>query len=142
MKQTIFSLLMLLAASSVVAQSRLTIVVDGIEQPSGSIYAAVYDAQNFLKKPLYGTIAKVDAEEISITLDSIAPGHYAVSLFHDENGNGKLDTGSFGIPIEKTGASNNAKGAYGPPKFEDCSFLVEEDTVIYITLTAYEMPGR
>ena len=51
-----------------------------------------------------------------------------------------LDTGTYGIPVEKTGSSNNAKGAYGPPTFDDCKFTVEEDTVIYITLTSYEMP--
>jgi uncharacterized protein (DUF2141 family) len=140
MKQTIISLLMLLTASTLNAQHRLTIVVDGIEQTSGTIYAAVYTADNFLKKPFSGTLAKVDAEEITLTLDSLASGNYAVSLFHDENNNGKLDTSSFGIPVEKTGVSNNAKGAYGPPKFDDCRFLVEEDTVIYITLTSYEMP--
>jgi uncharacterized protein (DUF2141 family) len=73
-------------------------------------------------------------------LDNIAPGKYAVSLFLDENSNGKLDTGAFGIPTEKTGFSNNAQGTYGPPKFDDCQFTVDDDTVIYITLTSHEMP--
>jgi uncharacterized protein (DUF2141 family) len=139
MKQTFF-LLMLLAASTLNAQHKLTIVIDGVEQTAGTIYAAVYDAENFLKKPVYGMLAKVDGEEVSVVLDSVAPGKYAVSLFHDENDNGKLDTGAFGIPTEKTGFSNNAKGTYGPPKFDDCKFTVDDDTVIYITLTSYEMP--
>ncbi|MDR1227004.1 MAG: DUF2141 domain-containing protein [Prevotellaceae bacterium] len=139
MKQT-FLLLMLLAASTLNAQHKLTIVVDGVEQTSGTVYAAVYDAENFLKKPAYRMLVKADKEEVSIVLDSVAPGNYAVSLFHDENDNGKLDTGAFGIPTEKTGFSNNAKGAYGPPKFDDCQFTVDDDTVIYITLTSYKMP--
>ncbi|MDR1896327.1 MAG: DUF2141 domain-containing protein, partial [Prevotellaceae bacterium] len=75
-----------------------------------------------------------------IVLDSIASGEYAVSLFHDENDNYKLDVGAFGIPVEKTGFSNNAKGKMGPPKFMDCKFAVTDDTVIYITLTSYQMP--
>jgi uncharacterized protein (DUF2141 family) len=136
MKQTFF-LLMLLAASTLNAQSKLTIVVDGMEQTTGTLYVAVYDTANYMKKPLYGTLAKVNKEEVSAVLDSIAPGEYAVSIFHDENDNGKLDTGTFGIPVEKTGSSNNAKGKYGPPKFNDCKFTIEEDTVIYITLTSY-----
>jgi uncharacterized protein (DUF2141 family) len=133
MKQTLF-VLMLLAAGALSAQHRLTLVVDGAESLTGTLYAAVYDADNFLKKPLYGVRAKVDAEELTLVIDSVAPGHYAVSVFHDENDNGKLDTGSYGIPIEKTGSSNNAKATYGPPKFSDCEFVVEEDTVLYITL--------
>ncbi|MDR1198369.1 MAG: DUF2141 domain-containing protein [Prevotellaceae bacterium] len=139
MKQTFF-LLMLLAASTLNAQHKLTIAVDGVEQTAGTLHVAVYDAENFLKKPAYGTLAKVDREEISINLDNVAPGEYAVSIFHDENDNGKLDTGAFGIPTEKTGNSNNAKGTYGPPKFDDCKFTVNDDTVIYITLTSYKMP--
>jgi uncharacterized protein (DUF2141 family) len=139
MKQTIF-MLMLLAASTLNAQHKLTITVDGMEQTAGTLYVAVYDADNFLKKPLYGTLAKVDKEEVGIVLDSVAEGEYAVSIFHDENDNGKLDTGAFGIPTERTGNSNNARGSYGPPKFDDCKFTVAGDTVIYITLTAYEMP--
>jgi uncharacterized protein (DUF2141 family) len=131
---------MLLAAGTLNAQHKLTIVVDGIENAKGKILTAVYDSANFLKKPAYASMAKADRDEVTIVLDSIASGEYAVSLFHDENDNYKLDVGAFGIPVEKTGFSNNAKGKMGPPKFTDCKFAVTEDTVIYITLTAYEMP--
>jgi uncharacterized protein (DUF2141 family) len=81
----------------------------------------------------------LDNEEITVVLENVAPGEYAVSIFHDENDNGKLDRGTYGIPVEKTGSSNNAKGTYGPPTFDDCKFTVEEDTVIYVTLTSYEI---
>jgi uncharacterized protein (DUF2141 family) len=52
----------------------------------------------------------------------IAPGRYAVSVFHDENSNGKMDTNFIGIPKEGVGASNDAKGRFGPPKFEAAAF--------------------
>jgi uncharacterized protein (DUF2141 family) len=136
MKQTFF-LLMLLAASTLNAQSKLTVVVNGMEEITGTLYVAVYDADNYMKKPVYGALAKVDKEEVRVVLDSIAPGEYAVSIFHDENDNGKLDTGAFGIPTEPTGYSNNAKGKYGPPKFDDCKFTVKKDTEIDITLSSY-----
>jgi uncharacterized protein (DUF2141 family) len=45
-----------------------------------------------------------------------------VSVFHDENSNSKLDTNFMGIPREGVGASNKAKGHFGPPKFHDASF--------------------
>jgi uncharacterized protein (DUF2141 family) len=54
--------------------------------------------------------------------DPIPAGTYAVACFHDENQNGKLDTGLFGIPSEGTVASNNAKGFMGPPSFHDAKF--------------------
>jgi uncharacterized protein (DUF2141 family) len=47
---------------------------------------------------------------------------YAVSVFHDENSNGKLDPNFMGLPREGEGASNNAKGHFGPPKFDAAAF--------------------
>jgi uncharacterized protein (DUF2141 family) len=49
-------------------------------------------------------------------------GTYAVACFHDENRNGKLDTGLFGIPSEGTVVSNHAKGFMGPPSFDKAKF--------------------
>ncbi|MBI3477070.1 MAG: DUF2141 domain-containing protein [Acidobacteria bacterium] len=53
---------------------------------------------------------------------NIAPGTYAVSAFHDENSNSKMDSNFLGIPREGVGASNDAKGRFGPPKFDAASF--------------------
>lgn len=52
----------------------------------------------------------------------VKEGTYAVGVFHDENSNGKLDTNFMGIPREGVGASNNAKGHFGPPKFNAAAF--------------------
>ena len=52
----------------------------------------------------------------------IVAGTYAVSVFHDENSNGKLDSNILGIPREGVGASNNAQGHLGPPKFDAAAF--------------------
>jgi uncharacterized protein (DUF2141 family) len=58
-------------------------------------------------------------KESSCSFDPIAAGTYAVACFHDENGNGKMDTGFLGIPKEGVVVSNNAKGFMGPPSFKD-----------------------
>jgi uncharacterized protein (DUF2141 family) len=54
--------------------------------------------------------------------DPVPAGTYAVACFHDENKNGVLDTGIFGIPKEGIVASNHAKGTMGPPSFKDAKF--------------------
>lgn len=46
----------------------------------------------------------------------LAPGAYALSLIHDENGNGKLDT-RLGIPREGVGFSRNPRLMFGAPSF-------------------------
>jgi uncharacterized protein (DUF2141 family) len=69
---------------------------------------------------------------------SVAPGTYAVSVFHDENSNGKMDTNLVGMPREGVGASNNPKPRFGPPKFDAAAFrfsggrLALEITIHYL----------
>jgi len=134
--RTILFLSMALAASAIGAQNKLTVVVDGIEKSNGKVLVAVYDSINFLKQPLYYGMARVKPgeEEVTVVIENIAAGKYAVSVFHDENDNNKLDTGAYGIPIEKYGFSNNARGKMGPPVFQDCMINIEEDTEINITV--------
>ena len=61
-------------------------------------------------------------------------GQYAISAFHDVNDNKELDTNWMGIPKEKYGFSNNARGFMGPPSFEDAAITVEAVTELRITL--------
>jgi len=70
----------------------------------------------------------------AILLAAIPKGVYAIACYHDENGNGKMDSNFFGIPKEGTGASNNAHGFMGPPKFEDAKFPVSSDTSLSIKI--------
>lgn len=59
----------------------------------------------------------------SISFTGLASGTYALSLIHDENGNGKLDT-SLAIPREGFGFSRNPAIAFGPPKFASAAFAL------------------
>jgi uncharacterized protein (DUF2141 family) len=126
-----FFLLMWLIASTLNAQNKLTVVVDGIEQIKGHLMIAVYDKEG---KQIDAKMEKIENETVTLQFDNIASGEYAVSVFQDENDNRKLDTGLFGIPKEKYGFSNNVRGKTGPPSFEERLFKVEEDAEIYITL--------
>lgn len=51
-----------------------------------------------------------------------APGTYAISVFHDEDSDGEIDTGLFGIPREGWGTSRNARASMGPPSWADARF--------------------
>ncbi|MBC7572548.1 MAG: DUF2141 domain-containing protein [Spirosoma sp.] len=55
---------------------------------------------------------------------SVDPGEYAVAVYHDENGNGKMDKRVFGIPKEPYGFSNDFRPTLSAPKFSDCRFKV------------------
>ena len=66
--------------------------------------------------------AKIVERKAVCDFTGVAPGTYAVSVVHDENSNGKLDTNFIGMPREGVGASNDAKGHMGPPKFSAAAF--------------------
>lgn len=61
----------------------------------------------------------VPASTRRVTL-TVAPGEYALSLFHDENRNRELDT-MLRIPREGFGFSRNPRIRFGAPRFRDVS---------------------
>ena len=66
-----------------------------------------------------------------------SPGVYAVGMLHDENNNGKMDTDMLGIPKEGYGASNDARGSFGPPSVNDARFSYAGGVVILRLNTSY-----
>lgn len=53
----------------------------------------------------------------------VMPGTYAVSLFHDQNSNNRLDK-TMGMPSEGYGFSRDAAVQFGPPKFDAAKVTV------------------
>ena len=66
---------------------------------------------------------------------NISYGAYAVSVLHDENRNGGMDTNWVGMPKEGYGVSNDARASFGPPEFNDAMFSLEVKKVrLHITI--------
>ncbi len=126
----------LLALSSTMALCQnLTLEVKGFEKPEGHLYVALYSSKDdFLKKPAAAFRVDVKSETLSIPCQGLPAGMYAISMYHDANGNGILDTGAYGRPLEKTGFSRDAEGVMGPPSFEKCCFELKNDTTLVIHL--------
>ncbi len=133
MKTKLF-LLMMCCIGTLSAQNKVTVVIDGIENVKGQLLAGLYSEADFLKKPTFGAITKVTEETATVVFENVPTGEYAVSVFHDENENFKMEIGTYGKPIEKYGVSNNVRNEMGPPTYNECKFSIEEDSTIYITL--------
>ena len=58
-------------------------------------------------------------------IENLTYGTYAVSVLDDENSNLEMDM-FMGIPKEGFGFSNNARVGLSPPKFEECSFKLDQ----------------
>jgi len=67
--------------------------------------------------------ATVPASDPEPQFAGLPSGDYAVSLFHDENANGRLDRLA-GIPTEGVGFSNNPRLLFGPPRFVQARFTL------------------
>jgi len=113
----------------------LTVEITGITTDAGKVFIAVYDKQeNFLKdtEKSLKTNVVVENKKAIAKFKGLKKGEYAISIFHNENDNNKMDTKIFGIPKEPYGFSNNATGFMGPPKFEDAKFLIDSNKTIQI----------
>lgn len=131
----VFLVLFLQSATPFLSAQNLTLEVHGIEKAEGQLYVAIYRSkETFLKKPLAAFRVDVKEKVLSIPCQGMPAGTYAISLFQDENGNRKLDTGIFGIPKEKYGFSNDAEGVMGPPSYDKCRFTFARDTTMVVHL--------
>lgn len=111
----------------------ITVKINNLDSNNGRVFIALYNSQaSFLDSAFKATAKKVVSNSCEVTFENIEKGEYAISLFHDENDNGKMDSNAFGIPSEDYGCSNNAKGFMGPPKWEDAKFEVKNESVIKI----------
>jgi uncharacterized protein (DUF2141 family) len=116
-------------AFSVEENGKLKITLTNIKK-SGKIRAAVYRRED--EFPGDKTIFKYLATEASngkceLDFESIPFGSYAVAVYQDVNGNGKLDKGMFGIPEEPFAFSNNFRPRFGGPSFDKCKFDFKEN---------------
>jgi uncharacterized protein (DUF2141 family) len=98
----------------------------GMRNSNGQVMCALYSSPDGFPKKSEKALAHVNSaiadKQAVCEFSGIAPGTYAVSVFHDENSNGKLDTNFMGIPREGVRASNDARGHLGPPKFDAAAF--------------------
>ena len=116
-----------LAAACSAHAADLTLTIEGVN-------AAAYDsAGSWLKGPP-AAVAQADAASprTVLVLRDMPPGRYGVSVMHDRNANGKLDSNIVGVPTEPYGAIRDARGRMGPPAFEDAAVDVQGDTALTI----------
>lgn len=101
------------------ATSTLEVDVDGLRNGRGVIHACL--TQDRARFPNCGAdphaLRRTFKPGEPLVFDGVAPGDYAVTLFHDENANAKLDT-IFGIPKEGFGFSRNPVVRFGAPRYD------------------------
>jgi uncharacterized protein (DUF2141 family) len=118
------------------APMKLTVEASEVSGAMGTVKVSVWrDDKTFLKgEPYFVAEVEMKGGRATVTVPNLEPGEYAVSAYHDMNHNGRLDTGFAGKPTEPYGFSNDAKGRFGPPKFDQARFHLDKDKTISIHL--------
>lgn len=106
--------------------SGIVMQVDGLTTNNGIVYCDIYDKKEGFPTDPKRAVARVEAQpnrkQVTCVFPNMKAGRYAVALWHDVNGDQKFGKNWLGIPSEPVGASNNAKGSFGPPSFKDAAF--------------------
>jgi len=124
--------LLLLLVSSAAQAGDILVTVGGI-QATGPVYAALVSGEQnrWPEQPL----RQQRSDDGELRLDSVPPGRYAIQVFQDSNGNGLLDQGRRGIPLEPVGLSSNPPLLNGKPTPADSLFEHgTADTQLHIRL--------
>lgn len=115
-----------LAQAQAPQENQIQVEIAGLRNDKGqavcSLFSSAGDFPKKTEKAFAHSTSVIRNRHAFCEFPGVAPGTYAISVFHDENSNGKLDTNFMGIPREGVGASNGAKGHLGPPKFDAAAF--------------------
>ena len=105
----------------------MSVTITGLRSSKGQILACLTTRADAFPDCAGDPAAKHLAVPVSaaanLDFGPVAPGHYAISVIHDENGNGRLDKRLI-VPIEGYGFSNDAAVMMGPPRFTSAAFVV------------------
>jgi uncharacterized protein (DUF2141 family) len=134
---TIITLLVFLVSTVYAQAGTIAVKVTQIDvKGGGEVKIGVYDSEGFplIGKDLEGVDLKVKESSATHVFNNIPVGIYAIAVIQDENMDGKLTKNFLGAPKEPYGFSKNKYRMFGPPKFKDVSFAVENEGNISLTV--------
>ncbi len=107
----------------------LTVVFRNFDSNLGAVKIALHNSKAGYQEsnPFRRGISKIKELKASYVFEDIPFGEYAVKCYHDENMNDELDTNLLGIPSEAYGFSNNARGSFGPPDYNEAKFKFDHN---------------
>ncbi|MGB3654709.1 MAG: DUF2141 domain-containing protein [Rivularia sp. (in: cyanobacteria)] len=124
------------------ANSNLGVTVKGLKNQKGQVCFSLFSSSRGFpsndKRAIKAQCVKLGDSNVKLNIPSLKAGTYAIAMFHDSNGDGKLNTNAFGIPREGFGFSRNPRILTGPPKFGDSAvFVVGSSTNIQVDMNYF-----
>jgi len=134
--QTLLTYITILITSFVLqAQNTIEVTMSGFENNEGKAMVGLFiEEETFLRNPEKILSAEIINNKSKVTFTDIPDGIYALSVYHDENDNDKLDLIMGVIPKEDNGTSNNPDNVLGPPKWKDSIFEIKGGEIVYFEI--------
>lgn len=116
-------------------QGTVQLEIIGLETLEGQLIVRVYSredawlSEDFVLEKKVALANWPQDKPMVFTLE-LPQGEYALSVFHDQDGNGRMKRYPMGMPAEPVVMSNNALGNFGPPKFKDARFELGDEVVV------------
>lgn len=107
-------------------QASLTVHVANVRNRKGVVHACLTrDSRHFpdCRADPVAVRSTVPASAQTLVFPALPAGRYAVTLFHDENRNQRLDM-LMGMPREGFGFSGNPRIRFGAPRFKDVTIAI------------------
>lgn len=114
---------------------KIMVNVKGFESNDGKARLLIFSSkekESFPKEKdkAYGKyIVPIKDNMVNFTFENLPYGDYAISVHHDEDSNGKVNTNWIGMPNESLGASKDAKGTFGPPSFDKAKVTLDKEQI-------------
>ncbi len=125
-------------AAGPVWASDLIVEISGIQSDAGEVGCALFlNTAGFPREPSQAVRQRWQPAKIptvTCRFDGLKPGHYAVAVTHDLNGNHRTDANVFGMPTEDWGVSNNVRPAFRAPTFDEAMFAVTDASPMTIAI--------
>ncbi len=114
----------------------IVVTIEALRNCDGNVRVALWASEDgFLRDPdtaYRKDMSVIEGETVELVFTDLPFGEYAVSAFHDENGDGTNNRNFFGKPTEGYCISNGVRGSMlsGPPGFDDAGFTLETEELI------------
>ena len=108
----------------------LVVALEGLRNDRGTVVVSLFSGQNGFPDRVSASMATVTSEiyegKATVSFSSLPYGEYAISVLHDEDGDGLMATGLFGAPREGFGFSGYPEYRFGQPAYETVRFFLLE----------------
>lgn len=132
------ALFILILSSVLTAQDQkgsIKLEIEGFESDDGMARILVFSSDqkdafpSNQGKAMFKKIVPIMDKKVTYEVIGLPYGDYAISVHHDANNDGKVNTNWIGIPNEGLGSSNDAKGFMGPPSFNKAKVTLDKSQI-------------